>query len=107
MGGFVTNVPELDSYLNHGYLTLTCYGIRKCAQRGKFFEINESEIIDKSKADILAKGLVCLQVTWMMVQCIARKVAGYPLTILEVHTFAHVCCALLMYVFWFKVSLFY
>ena len=102
MGGFVVDAREIDH--KHGYLTLTSEAIKKCAERGKFFEIDESEITDKSKADVLAKGLVSLQVTWMLVQCIARKIAGYPLTVLEVHTFVHVFCALVMFGLWMKVS---
>jgi hypothetical protein len=103
MGGFVVDVREIDD--KHGYLTLTSQTLEECARRGKLFKMNESEITDKSKADVLAKGLVCLQVTWMLIECIARNIAGYPLTTLEVYTFVHVFCALVMYGLWIKVSL--
>lgn len=62
-------------------------------------------IRDKSKTDWLGKGLVILQVLWMMLQCISRKAAGYPLSPLEVHTLVHAGCALLVYCLWFKKPL--
>jgi hypothetical protein len=102
MGGFIISTQEIDS--ERSYSTITAKGILALAREGQFVSIDESQISDRSKADILAKGLVCLQVLWMLIQCIARKSAGYPLTILELHTFVHVCCALAMYVLWFKVS---
>ena len=93
-----------DFGYKHQYVTLTAKDLEKLARRGKFIEIEESEIIDKSKADMLAKILVCFQVMWLLVDCLARKVAGYPLTILEVHTFVHVFCALVIYGLWIRVS---
>jgi hypothetical protein len=102
MGGFVIDTQEIDP--KHAHLTITSDGILSLAAEGHFLSIDESQISDRSKADILAKGLVCLQVTWMLVQCVARKAAGYPLTALELHTFSHVCCALIIYVLWLKVS---
>lgn len=102
MGGLIVDTPQFDH--RQQYLTLTAEMLEAFAHRGKFIEIEESEITDKSKADFLAKVLVCLQVTWMLVECVARKVAGFPLTILEVHTFVHVFCALVMYSLWIKVS---
>lgn len=93
-----------DLHDEYRTITLTPVGIRAFAMRGYFFSINERTIDDKSKADVLAKGLVCSQVLWMLLQCLARKTAGYPLTILEIHTFVHVLCALGMYILWFKVG---
>jgi hypothetical protein len=101
MGGFVMNLQEVDA---NGPLTITPEGVLGLAKRGQLLLIDESEISDKSKADILAKALVCFQVSWMLIQCIARKVVGYPLPIVELHTLVHVACALVMYGLWFKVS---
>lgn len=102
MGGFVVDASNIhDTYK---YFTLTPDGILLLAEEGHFLPISERSIKDKSKADVLAKGLVCLQVIWLMVQCIARKVSGYLLSLLEVHTFVHVVCALMMYSLWFKVG---
>lgn len=102
MGGFVADVGSIHDH--YRYLTLAPRGVVELAKRGHLLRMPESSIRDKSKADILAKGLVCIQVTWLSVQCIARKVAGYPVSLLELHTFIHVICALTMYALWFSVS---
>jgi len=34
--------------------------------------ITEKEIQDRSKADIFSKGIVLLQTTWFIVQCVSR-----------------------------------
>jgi hypothetical protein len=54
----------------------------------------------RSKSDGLGKGLICLQVVWMMIQIIARKIAGLPVTLLELNTAAHIGCAILLYLIW-------
>jgi len=58
--------------------------------------------MDKSKVNSLAKGLVCIQGCWMLVQGVARKFHGLPVTLLELNTIIHVVCALLMYLLWLK-----
>ena len=63
------------------------------------------QINDKSKANWLAKSLVCIQAAWMLVQCIARKISGLPITLLELNTVMHVICALLMYLLWLRKPL--
>jgi hypothetical protein len=50
----------------------------------------------------LAKGLVCIQVLWVAGQAIERKVAGFPISLLEFHTLVHVFCALVMYALWIR-----
>lgn len=85
-------------------VTINPTGVEFLARAGHYLEMSKDQIADRSKANILAKSLVCIQVTWMLVQCIARKSAGYPLTVLEIHTMVHVVCALCIYVFWWKVG---
>ncbi|WAO95571.1 Hypothetical protein NCS54_01320000 [Fusarium falciforme] len=75
------------------------------AERGHWIKIQKKDIDDKSKADILQKCLVVIQVLWMVIQCISRKITNLPLTLLEVHTMVHVVCAVLFYVCWFKKPL--
>ncbi|KAA8895953.1 hypothetical protein FN846DRAFT_967233 [Sphaerosporella brunnea] len=107
MGGFVTKchltdgkvVPHIDGKQFH---TLSPEDVKDMAREGHFLWVETSTLQDKSKANILAKGLVCFQVFWMLVDGVARKVSGYPLAILEVHVFVHVLCALTMYGLWFK-----
>ena len=66
------------------------YVISQGNSHGKFVEISDSTIRDKSKADTLAKRLDLLQVSWMLVLTIPRRIVGYPITSLEVHT-PHSC----------------
>ena len=80
--------------------TLTPRGAIGLARLGLLPKMRPEEIRDKSKADSLAKTLVCLQASWMILQCIERKAQGLPVTLLEVNTLVHVVCALLMYLFW-------
>jgi len=42
-------------------------------------------VSDKGKANYAAKLLTTAQILWMALQCIARKVDGLPISLLEVH----------------------
>lgn len=101
-GGFVVDVREIKNKIK--YVTLTPEAVLELARRGHFLRLERDTISNKSEADVLAKSLVCIQVLWFLVQCLARKYVGYPLSILEIHTFVHVVCAMLMYSLWFQVS---
>lgn len=100
MGGLAVNVVHLHDYLQD--VVLTPNGILELARKGHFFHVSDAYINDKSKANLLAKGLVLLQITWTVMQCLSRKVAGLPLSILEVHTLVHAGCALIIYALWFN-----
>ena len=99
----MVDVSDMHDKLSR--LTLTPTGILQLAKAGLFEHKSDNDIRDKSKTDWLGKGLFILQVLWMMLQCISRKAAGYPLSPLEVHTLVHAGCALLVYCMWFKKPL--
>ena len=103
MGGFVVDVSHLHNNLSR--LTISPKGAAFLAKHGHSLKISDSTIRDKSKADILAKTLVCVQVGWTLVQTIARRIVGYPITLLEVHTLVHVACAIGVYGLWFQKPL--
>ena len=103
MGGFVVDVSHLHNTLSR--LTISPKGAAFLARHGHSLQISDSTIRDKSKADILAKTLVCVQVGWTLVQTIARRIVGYPITLLEVHTLVHVACAVGIYGLWFQKPL--
>ena len=103
MGGFIIDVSHLHNNLSR--LTFSAKGLAFLAKHGHFIKISDAVIRDKSKADMLAKGLVCIQVSWMLVQTVSRKIVGYPITLLEVHTLVHVGCAIGMYGLWFQKPL--
>lgn len=62
----------------------------------------KDEIEDKGKSDMLAKTLVCIQALWMVMNCISRKIAGLPLTLLELNVVMHVACAMVVFGLWWK-----
>ncbi|KAL8992313.1 MAG: hypothetical protein Q9169_007197 [Polycauliona sp. 2 TL-2023] len=103
MGGLSINVSHLHDRLSHVYLLPN--GVLELARKGHFFHVSDADINDKSKANWLAKGLVFLQITWTVLQCLSRKIVGLPLSILEVHILVHAGCALIMYVLWFNKPL--
>ncbi|KAK3953475.1 hypothetical protein QBC32DRAFT_387463 [Pseudoneurospora amorphoporcata] len=84
-------------------LPLSVDGVIELAELGHLCKliVPHSVIDDKSKGALLQKALVLIQVLWMAIQCIARSVAGFPISLLELHTFGHVLFTLLMYGFWF------
>ena len=106
MGGFVFDIdPAFASVLRPSNsqrqrLTLTPRAIALLADCGLIPDISKEEIDDKSKANVLAKLLVCLQAGWMVLQTVARVAYGLPVTLLEVNTIGHVICAFLIYTIW-------
>ncbi|RPB12864.1 hypothetical protein P167DRAFT_146645 [Morchella conica CCBAS932] len=82
--------------------TLTPSGFREYTLSGKIPEdaLDKKFIIDKGNASIITKILVFTQASWMIVQCIGRKVAGLPLTLIEIHVVIQVFFALITYAFW-------
>jgi hypothetical protein len=103
MGGFALRVDHLHNTLER--VTITPQGMLLLASRGHFVCPDTDAINDKSKANLLAKGLAVLQVLWLVGQVIERKVAKLPITLLEVHTLVHVFCALVMYLLWLSKPL--
>ncbi|KAK8070430.1 hypothetical protein PG997_010633 [Apiospora hydei] len=82
--------------------TLSSVGVVAIAQAGKFIYVSPESITDRCKANLVQKGLVALQITWMALQCICRTAYGLPLALLEIHTMVHVMCGIIMYSFWLK-----
>lgn len=103
MGGSIVDISHLHNTSSR--LAIFPKGLAFFAKHGHFVRISDAAIQDKSKADTLVKALVCIQVSWMLVQTIARKIVGYPITLLEVHTLVHVACAIGMYGLWFEKPL--
>lgn len=101
MGGFILQARDSAPFpihglhliylLKEGYLDLP--------------EINSEEISDKSKANLLAKALVCLQTGWFVVQCFGRLAQSLPLTTLELVTVSYVWCTWAIYAQWLKKPL--
>ena len=109
MGGFQVSIaafkpgPQATLAPVPDIVALAPGGVVELARLGRFIPMQAERIDDKSKANPFQKGLVFLQILWMVVQCCARAAAGAPITLLEVHTMVHVLCAMLLYLFWLKV----
>jgi hypothetical protein len=103
MGGLQVDIDDIRHEKMPSQVSLTAEGIVQLAKEGHWFNIPTSKIDDKSKADIVQKWLVVIQVSWMAIQCIVRRAIGLPISLLEIHTMVHVVCAIVMYSFWFKV----
>ena len=101
MGGCIDRSIRTDEYR---YATITTKGVLALARDGHFVEIDSETISGRSKANLLRKALVCIQVIWFVTRCIVGKINGFPLALIEVHTMIHVVCALSMYALWWKVS---
>ena len=65
----------------------------------------EEEIKDKGKSDWLAKSLVLLQMSWFVMQCIARAIENLPFTHLEIVTLAYAAMNFMIYIFWWNKPL--
>jgi hypothetical protein len=65
----------------------------------------KDKIEARSKSNSFGKALACMQASWMVIQTIARAVAGLPVTLLELNTVAHVGCTIVLYgVWWYKLQ---
>ncbi|KAM7195825.1 hypothetical protein V8F33_006474, partial [Rhypophila sp. PSN 637] len=112
MGGFCIRGavdPETAEFMppSHPRLVLTKASLLLLAENEPELipDISEADIRDKSEANGLAKALICFQATWFYVQCIVRMAQGMALTLLELNTFAHAICTVLIYVFWWHKPL--
>lgn len=93
IGGFAfENANEAAPFLPSGCerLTLTARGVAFLASCGHLPDVSKAEITDKSKANNVAKALVIVQASWMLLQVTGRLFADLPVTLLEVNTIAHV-----------------
>ena len=92
-GGFAFEVGDAGHFFPNDCprrLTLTACGMAFLAKCGHLPNVSEAEITDKSKANDIAKALVLIQASWMLVQVIGRVIAKLPVTLLEINTIAHV-----------------
>ena len=108
MGGFrfrtTTATSEGEFVEGSPDLILTPRGIEWLAEYAPALmpSLNEDDVRGRSKTDSLVKVIVCLQAIYISAQCAARKAQNLPITLLELNTFGHAMCALLMYAFWFR-----
>jgi hypothetical protein len=68
-------------------------------------DITKEAIKDKSKGDLLSKGFAILQTGWFILQCIARKIQGLPITELEIVTLGFAALNFATYALWWNKPL--
>ena len=81
MGGFMVVKEDGSFYV----VTAKSGELANLLATGKI-NISEEEISDKGRSDAVSKGLVLLQTTWFILQCIARHIKHLPIIELEVVT---------------------
>jgi len=65
-------------------------------------DIARADIEDRSKGDILSKGIAILQLIWFVVQLAARYIQNLPITLLEVDTLSVAVMTCITYGWWWK-----
>ena len=87
--------------------TLAPQELQTLARKGEinFPDITEREIQDRSKGDALSKGLVVIQTSWFILQCIARRIERLPITELELVTLAFAALNVITYGLWWNKPL--
>ena len=82
-GGFVFEIEDEGSQASGPFLptgcprrlTLTACGMALLARCGHLPDLPKAEITDKSKANDIAKALVLVQASWMLIQVVGRLIA--------------------------------
>jgi hypothetical protein len=108
MGGFMfdTNDKGEEAYIPGSKpIILFPRAVEMIAEKDHLPDIPHTLILDKSKADSFAKGIVIVQASWLVLQCITRWIAHLPVTKLELNTLAHAVCALVVYALWWDKPL--
>ncbi|KAJ8581279.1 hypothetical protein M405DRAFT_847143 [Rhizopogon salebrosus TDB-379] len=98
MGGFLL-------YVNGGpRATLTPDELRDFIRDGlvDMPDIVQAEIEDRSKGDVLSKGIAVLQLLWFVTQLIARYAQNLPITLLEIDTLAVAVLTSIAYGWWWN-----
>ncbi len=104
MGGFVFIHPA-PSPSNH-YTILNVKMLKELVKNPAFkIDITEEELEDRAKGDFLSKAVAILQVSWFVIQVIARFVQGLAVTELEVITLALASMNAVMFFFWWNKPL--
>jgi len=104
MGGFIApRSHETAQYTT----TLTSEGFKWGIQNDLLPQdvFRKQDIVDKGKANNIAKLIVCIQAGWMLVQVLGRLAARLPVTLLEVHVSIQVLIAVVLYTLWWSKPL--
>ncbi|KAJ8586741.1 hypothetical protein M405DRAFT_822873 [Rhizopogon salebrosus TDB-379] len=101
MGGFMLYVND------EPYHTLSPDNLLKMAQSGciDIPKLSARQIRDRSKGNMISKGLVVLQIAWFVLQLISRKIYHLETTQLEAGTLAFAVLNFITYAVWWNKPL--
>ncbi|KAF8836775.1 hypothetical protein BDN67DRAFT_936345 [Paxillus ammoniavirescens] len=97
MGGFIIQDGAQRELFN------TQYDIGRL-RNGKFVnpKITKEEIRDRSKSDALGNAILVLQLSWFILQVIARAANHVAITLVEIDTLALAALSLPLFFFWWS-----
>jgi hypothetical protein len=67
--------------------------------------INHSKILEVSRSDLVLKTIWLLQISWYLLQCIARATQHLSISLLELSTIGLVICAFMIQTLWWSKPL--
>jgi hypothetical protein len=108
MGGFrITSLENDSTYFPTGYqsLSLDPDGLILMAKKAPHLvpDISKDNIMEKSKDSGLLLAIIIVQVAWFCFQVISRLATRQSLSLIEINTFAHLICTLLLpFIWWSK-----
>ena len=73
--------------------------------RALLANVDEQDILDKSKTDSFSKAIALCQILWFLTACIARSIDHLPVTPLEIMTIAFATLNVIMYLIWWQKPL--
>lgn len=103
MGGFAIENSYLDPTTNakcNIRRLVTVSGVAQLAELTLITPPSQSEIEERSKADIIAKTFVLSQINWFGLQVIGGLIQKLSVTPIEIHTAIHVLCTIIIYLLW-------
>jgi hypothetical protein len=108
MGGIAMDPSGSDPFIPSSQRsTLTAKGISLLLRHEPQLlpDISEEDVKDKSKGSSFTKFAACIQATWFCLSCVARISRRLPISLLEVNTFAHALCTVIVYILWWRKPL--
>ncbi|KAI0059874.1 hypothetical protein BV25DRAFT_1035204 [Artomyces pyxidatus] len=79
---------------------LSRWEVPELVRRGDLVPPTDEELRNWSQSDVLSKTIAIVQTLWFIIQTIARRIEGLPVTQLEIMTLAYTTITIAMYVSW-------
>lgn len=98
MGGLVVDVASIHNTIKKVVITPNC--LVSLTKLGHFIHVSDQQIRDLDRWDTLGKSIAIMQAFWIIVQCIGRRGAGLPISLLELNTCVNVGFAFCLRLLW-------